>query len=38
MRLRTLRIWKRFKPLWLFLLGWAAFSAVMLVLMGYHLF
>lgn len=38
MRLRTLRIWKRFKPLWLFLLGWAAFSAVMLVLAGYHLF
>lgn len=38
MRLRTLRIWKRFKPLWLFLLGWAAFSAVMLVLVGYHLF
>ncbi len=38
MRLRTLRIWKRWKPLWLFLLGWAVFSAVMLVLVGYHLF
>lgn len=38
MRLRTLRIWKCWKPLWLFLLGWAVFSAVMLVLVGYHLF
>lgn len=38
MRLRTLRIWKRFKPLWLLLLGWAVFSAVLLVLVGYQLF
>lgn len=38
MRLQILRIWKRFKPLWLLLLGWALFSAVMLVLVGYHLF
>ena len=38
MRLRTLRIWKRFKPLWLLLLGWAVFSAVLLVLVGSQLF
>lgn len=38
MRLRTLRIWKRLKPLWLLLLGWAVFSAVLLALVGYHLF
>lgn len=38
MRLRTLRIWKRFKPLWLFLLGWAAVSVVMLILLGHSLF
>ena len=34
MRLRTLRIWKRLKPLWLLLAGWAVVSAVMLLLWG----
>lgn len=38
MRLRTLRIWKRLKPLWLLLLGWAVVSAVLLALVGYQLF
>lgn len=37
MRLRTLRIWKRLKPLWLLLAGWAVISAVMLLLWGYHM-
>lgn len=38
MRLRTLRIWKRFKPVWFLLIGWALFSALLLVLFGYQLF
>lgn len=38
MRLRTLRIWKRLKPLWLLLMGWAAASVVMMILLGYSLF
>lgn len=38
MRLRSLRMWKRFKPLWLFLIGWAIFGAVLLLCLGYSLF
>ena len=38
MRLRTLRIWKRLKPLWLLLIGWAICSGVILFLLGYSLF
>lgn len=38
MRLRTLRIWKRLKPLWLLLIGWAVASVVILGIWGYSLF
>ena len=38
MRVRTLRIWKKGKPVWIFLLFWAVCSAVMLFLFGYSLF
>ena len=38
MRLRTLRMWKRFKPVGFLLIGWAVFSALMLFLFGYNLF
>ncbi|MGM9525408.1 MAG: DUF4097 family beta strand repeat-containing protein [Peptococcaceae bacterium] len=38
MRLRTLRIWKRLKPLWLLLIGWTICSGVILFLLGYSLF
>lgn len=38
MRLRTLRIWKKGKPLWLMLIGWAVFGALFLLLLGYNLF
>ncbi len=38
MRLRTLRMWKRFKPVAFLLIGWAVFSALMLFLLGYNLF
>ena len=34
MRLRTLRIWKKGKPVWISLLVWAAISVVMLVWIG----
>lgn len=37
MRLRTLRIWKRWKPLWLLLIGWGVFSILLLLLWGYSL-
>lgn len=37
MRLRTLRIWKWGKPLWLLLIGWAVVSALMLGLWGYQI-
>ena len=37
MRLRTLRIWKRFKPVGFLLIGWTLFSALLLVLFGYQL-
>ncbi len=38
MRLRTLRIWKKGKPLWLLLIGWLVFGALFLLLLGYNLF
>lgn len=38
MRVRTLRIWKKGKPLWLFLFFWAVMSVIMLFLFGYSLF
>lgn len=38
MRLKTLRMWKQFKPVAFLLAGWALFSALMLFLLGYHLF
>lgn len=37
MRLRTLKIWKRLKPLWLLLIGWAVVSVVMVVWWGYSI-
>lgn len=37
MRLRTLRMWKFFKPAAFLLIGWAVFSALMLFLLGYNL-
>lgn len=37
MRLRTLRIWKRLKPLGVLLAGWAVISAVILLMWGYHM-
>ncbi len=38
MRLKTLRMWKLFKPAVFLLIGWAVFSALMLYLFGSHLF
>ena len=38
MRLRTLWIWKKGKPLWLLLIGWLVFGALFLLLLGYNLF
>ncbi len=38
MRLRSLRIWKRGKPLWLFLIGWAIFGALLLLCLGYSIY
>ncbi|MBR2009675.1 MAG: hypothetical protein IJ936_06085 [Peptococcaceae bacterium] len=38
MRLKTLRMWKYFKPVAFLVAGWAVCSAVMLVLFSYHLF
>ena len=35
MRLRTLTLWKKGKPIWLGILGWACISIVMLLLWGY---
>lgn len=35
MRLRTLKIWHRYKIIWLSLLGWAAISVVMLLVLGW---
>jgi len=35
MRLRTLTLWKKLKPLWLGIAGWAGISIVMMVLWGY---
>ena len=37
-RLRTLWIWKKGKPLWLLLIGWLVFGALFLLLLGYNLF
>lgn len=37
MRIRTLRIWKKGKPVWLFLLGWALCSALFLFALGQSL-
>ena len=38
MRLKTLRMWKLFKPAVFLLTGWAVFSALMLCLFASHLF
>ena len=35
MRLRTLKLWKKLKPVWLGIFGWAIISVVMMVLWGY---
>ena len=35
MRLRTLTLWKKGKPVWLGVLGWACISLIMLLLWGY---
>lgn len=37
MRLRTLTLWKKLKPLWLGIFGWACISVVMMVLWGYSI-
>lgn len=37
MRIRTLSIWKRFRPLWLALIGWLCCSVIMVCIFGYHL-
>ena len=37
MRLRTLTLWKKLKPLWLGIAGWACISIVMMVLWGYSI-
>ena len=37
MRLRTLTLWKKGKPIWLGILGWACISVVMLILWGYSI-
>ncbi|MBQ2837489.1 MAG: DUF4097 family beta strand repeat protein [Peptococcaceae bacterium] len=37
MRLRTLTIWRKFKPVWLGIAGWAVISIVMMVLWGYSI-
>lgn len=37
MRLRTLTVWKKWKPLWFCIALWACISLVMMVLWGYHL-
>ncbi len=37
MRLRTLTIWRKLKPLWLAVAAWACISVVMLVLWGYSI-
>lgn len=37
MRIRTISIWKRLKPLWLFLIGWAVCSVIMMGIFGYRL-
>ena len=37
MRLRTLTLWKKGKPVWLGVLGWACISVVMLLLWGHSI-
>lgn len=37
MRLRTLTIWRKLKPLWLSIAAWAGISIVMMVLWGYSI-
>jgi len=36
-RLRTLTIWRKLKPLWLGIFGWACISVAMMVLWGYSI-
>ena len=37
MRLRTLTIWRKLKPLWLGIFGWACISVAMMALWGYSI-
>lgn len=37
MRLRTLTLWRKWKPIWLTIAGWACISVVMMVLWGYSI-
>lgn len=37
MRLRTLTLWRKLKPLWFGIAGWACISIVMMVLWGYSI-